>query len=116
MSAGAPDERLDVVRPFVMTGGRTRVDNPTLRIETLVQTDTAHAGGGASFEQARIVEMCVEPKSVAEIAVELGVPLGVAMVLVGDLVAADRLLVHHSDPIEIELDALTRMIERVRAL
>ena len=43
-------------------------------------------------------------------------PLGVAMVLVGDLVDDGCLETTHSDPVEIELSALTRMIERVRAL
>ena len=37
----------DLVRPFVMTGGRTRAAD-TLRVETLVQT-TANAGD-AAFE------------------------------------------------------------------
>ena len=54
--------------------------------------------------------------SIAEIAAELGVPLGVAMVLVGDLVDDGCLETTYSDPVEIELSALTRMIERVRAL
>jgi hypothetical protein len=53
---------------------------------------------------------------VGEVAGKLDVPLGVAMVLVDDLVADDRLVVHHSDPVDIELSVLTRMIDRVRAL
>jgi len=99
-----------------MTGGRTRVDNPTLRIETIVETDPSQTSVQASFEQARIVEMSREPISVAEIAAATQLPLGVAMVLVGDLIADDVLMLHHSDPVEIELDALTRMIERVRTI
>jgi len=54
--------------------------------------------------------------SIAEIAAQLGMPLGVAMVLVGDLVAQERLEVWHNNPVEIELSTLTRMIDRVRAL
>ena len=72
--------------------------------------------GHLNFEHARIVEHCLEPVSIAEIAAQLEMPLGVAMVLVGDLVAQERLEVSHSDPIEIELSTLTRMIDRVRAL
>jgi hypothetical protein len=37
-------------------------------------------------------------------------------VLVGDLVDEGCLETTYSDPVEIELSALTRMIERVRAL
>lgn len=112
-SASGP---LDVVRPFVMTGGRTRVDNPTLQVETIVETDPSGSINGVAFEQASILELCAEPISVAEISATLRVPLGVAIVLVADLVADDHLLQHHSDPVEIELDALTRMIDRVRAI
>ena len=62
------------------------------------------------------MDYCYEPISIAEVAAELGVPLGVAMVLVGDLVDEGCLETTYSDPVEIELSALTRMIERVRAL
>ena len=42
--------------------------------------------------------------------------LGVVAVIAGDLIAAGLLDVHHTDPVEIELDMLTKMIERVRAI
>jgi hypothetical protein len=112
----------DFVRPFVITGGRTRANDASLRMETLVHTPLSGFGGpgagraGLTFEHARIVELCREPSSVAEVAAELGVPLGVATVLVADLVSQDRLAVYDSDPVEIELSALTRMIDRVRSL
>ena len=106
----------DFVRPFVMTGGRTRAADATLRMETMVQTVADVRGGHLTFEHARIVEACLEPLSIAEVAAELGTALGVTMVLVGDLVAQDYLEVSVVDPVEIELSTLTRMIDRVRAL
>ncbi len=107
---GAPD----FVRPFVITGGRTRAADTSLRLETMVQSvDSAR---GLNFEHARIVESCYEPCSIAELAAELEMPLGVVIVLVGDLVEAGRLETTYSDPVELELSALTRMIERVRSL
>jgi len=105
----------DFVRPFVLTGGRTRSRDASLRMETMVQTVT-DAPGSLTFEHARIVDYCWEPRSVAEVAAAILAPLGVAIVLVGDLVEAGCLETTYSDPVEIELDALTRMIERVRAL
>jgi hypothetical protein len=99
----------------VVTGGRTRVTDSTLRMETMVQT-AGDEVEGAAFEAARILELCRTPLSVAEIAGRLELPLGVAMVLVGDLAETGRLVVHHSDPVDIELSVLTRMIERVRSL
>jgi len=103
----------DLVRPFVMTGGRTRAAN-SLRIETLVQT--SEKAGEAAFEGGRILQLCRTPHSIAEVSAKLELPLGVARVLVGDLVAEDRLVVHHNDPVDIELSVLTRMIDRVRSL
>jgi hypothetical protein len=106
----------DFVRPFVMTGGRTRASDTTLRMETMVQTIADVRGGHLTFEHARIVEACREPQSIAEVAAELGTMLGVTMVLVSDLVAQDYLELSHHDPVEIELSTITRMIDRVRAL
>ena len=105
----------DFVRPFVMTGGRTRAADSSLKMETMVQT-VGKPRDDLNFEKARIVDYCYEPISIAEIAAELGVPLGVAIVIVGDLVDEGCLETTYSDPVEIELSALTRMIERVRAL
>jgi hypothetical protein len=111
-----PRTRADaLVRPFVMTGGRTQASDASLRMETIVHA-AADVPGTGTFESARIVELCAQPHSVAEIAAKVPLPLGVAMVLVGDLVAQRRLVVHHTDPIDIELSALTRMINRVRTL
>jgi Protein of unknown function (DUF742) len=105
----------DFVRPFVITGGRTRAADSSLKIETMVQT-VGRPRDDLNFEKARIVDFCYEPVSIAEIAAELNVPLGVAIVIVGDLVDDRCLETSNSDPVEIELSALTRMIERVRAL
>ena len=105
----------DFVRPFVITGGRTRAVDSSLKMETMVQT-VGKPRDDLSFEKARIVDCAYEPISIAEIASELGVPLAVAVVLVDDLVENGCLETTYSDPVEIELSTLTRMIERVRAL
>ena len=96
-----------------MTGGRTRAAD-TLRVETLVQT-SANAGD-AAFE-ARAHHSAVPNPALDRRGVgQARLPLGVGRVLVGDLVAEDRLIVHHNDPVDIELSVLTRMIDRVRSL
>ena len=77
---------------------------------------TSATAGEAAFEAGRIIQLCRTPHSIAEISAKLELPLGVARVLVGDLVAEDRLIVHHNDPVDIELSVLTRMIDRVRSL
>jgi Protein of unknown function (DUF742) len=104
------------VRPFIMTGGRTRAERRDLRVETLLQATGRDLPDHLAPEQAAILRSCINPTSVAEVAAGLGLVLGVVTVLAGDLIADGLLEVHQTDPVEIELDALTRMLERVRSL
>jgi hypothetical protein len=103
------------VRPFIMTGGRTRAERRDLRVETLLQT-VGTIPADLPPEQVQILEACQAPSSVAEVAAGLHLVLGVVTVIAGDLIGAGLLQVHQTDPVEIELDALTRMLERVRSL
>ncbi|MET0191291.1 MAG: DUF742 domain-containing protein [Pseudonocardia sediminis] len=80
------------VRPYVVTGGRTRA-RMELRIETLV-TATAGPGHADVGERRSVLELCSRPRSVSEVAALTKVPLGVARVLIGDLAGEGRLRVH----------------------
>ena len=74
------------VRSYVLTGGRTRSD-VDLPIETLVKV-TPHGVSATprlALERKKIVSLCDTPISIAEVSAHLGVPLGVARVLVGDM-------------------------------
>ena len=104
------------VRPFIMTGGRTRAERRDLRVETLLQSSSTEIPETLNTEQVEILQACAQPISVAEVAVKLGLVLGVVTVLAGDLITEGLLEVHQTDPVEIELDALTRMLERVKNL
>jgi hypothetical protein len=106
----------DFVRPFIMTGGRTRADRRDLRVETMLQAAVDEIPPGLPAAQEEKLRLCVEPLSVAEVAAKLDLVIGVVPVIAGDLIAAGLLDVHHTDPVEIELDLLTKMIERVRAI
>lgn len=78
-----------LVRPYARTGGRTRpVRN--FEIEALVVTrlkgiDTASLPL-LSPEHASVIELCRDTASVAEIAAGLGTPIGVARVIIADMV------------------------------
>jgi hypothetical protein len=92
-----PDHELGpVVRPYALTGGRTRPVLSSLRVETLVSTPSlgVAAQGMLAFERQRIVGLCRGLLSVAEVAAKLGLPLGVVRVLIGDLAAEGLLVVH----------------------
>lgn len=111
----------DLVRPFIMTRGRTRADSRNLRVETMLQASMAalpdeDSRGALVPEQMQLLTVCKEPLSVAEIAVRLQIVVGVVTIVAGDLIEAGLLDVHHTDPVEIELDMLTKMIQRVRAI
>ena len=104
------------VRPFIMTGGRTRAERRDLRVETMLQSTVDVIPMDLPSEQEELLRLCQEPQSVAEVAAKLHLVVGVVPVIAGDLIAAGLLDVHHTDPVEIELDMLTKMIERVRAI
>lgn len=83
------------VRPYVLTGGRTRAPME-LRIETLVSTIPGAGAGAGGYvgERGSVLELCHRPRSVSEVAALTRVPLGVARVLIGDLATEGWLRVH----------------------
>lgn len=78
-----------MVRPYSLTSGRTR---PAIEValEALIQAlpanDDRHAELGNI--EASILALSQQSPSVAEIAARVGVPIGVARVIVADLVEA----------------------------
>ncbi|MFC7310803.1 DUF742 domain-containing protein [Streptomyces monticola] len=83
-----------LVRPYAMTGGRTR-PRYQLAIEALVHTTAEpHQLQGQLPEHQRICNLCREIKSVAEISALLSIPLGVARILVADLAEAGLVAIH----------------------
>ncbi|HEY4019889.1 MAG TPA: DUF742 domain-containing protein [Pseudonocardiaceae bacterium] len=102
------------VRPFIVTGGRTRPLHDGLRIETLVVATTTAVRAQLHFEQRQIVQWCRTPISLAEVAALIGVPLGVARVLVADLYTDN--LVELKEPQQVPEHVLERIRDLVRAL
>ncbi|MET8503611.1 DUF742 domain-containing protein [Streptomyces sp. NPDC004787] len=92
--SGASGGNNPLVRPYAMTGGRTR-PRYQLAIEALVSTtaDPARLQGQLP-EHQRICRLCFEIKSVAEISALLSIPLGVARILVADLAEAGLVAIH----------------------
>ena len=85
----------NLVRPYALTAGRTdsRVSLPLeAPIETLASAKAPRWPG--NDVRGRILTLCADSPSVAEIAAVLSLPLGVARVLIGDLVTQGYLRVH----------------------
>lgn len=75
----------DFIRPFLVTAGRTRTNLAYLNMETMVKT-TGVDPARLRFEASQVIGLCRGPLSVAEISAHLKIPLGIAKVLVGDLI------------------------------
>jgi len=89
------EDEPNLVRPYTLTAGRTdsRVNLPLeAPVETLSSAKPPR--WPRNDVRGQILTMCVDSPSVAEIAARLSLPLGVARVLVGDLVTQGYLRVH----------------------
>ncbi|HEX3786006.1 MAG TPA: DUF742 domain-containing protein [Pseudonocardiaceae bacterium] len=108
------DDDDSFVRPFIVTGGRTRPLHDGLRIETLVVSLPEALTAPLHFEQRQIVHRCRTPLSLAEVAALIGVPLGVARVLVADLYTDNFVTLR--EPQAVPEHVLERIRDLVRAL
>lgn len=110
-----------LVRPYILTAGRTdsRVDLPLeAPIETLESEKPPRWPGGDV--RGQILTMCVDHPSVAEVAATLSLPLGVARVLIGDLVTqgylAVRVTLTDSTTTDERRELIGRTLRGLRAL
>lgn len=73
-------------RPYVLTRGRTH-SSYELRLETMVsvRADAVWEGSALGVEYQPVRVLCAKPRSVAEVAALLSIPIGVARVLLSDL-------------------------------
>jgi len=107
------------VRPYAVTGGRVR-SGSDLPLETLVErTDKGEANRSTlAFERRRIVNLCDNPLSIAEISAHLEVHLGVARVLVGDMRVEGLLDLYQPRPSvdRPDVQLLERVLDGLHAL
>jgi hypothetical protein len=99
-------------RPYTLTGGRTRprIELPIeVTVETLSNRELDWAPGDV---RTVIVQLCYDRPSLAEISSYAGLPIGVARVLVGDLVESGHLRVHATLTDHLTVSDRRRLIER----
>ncbi len=117
--APQPRPSARVVRPYVLTQGRTRAPDATFALEAQVRAVVAadRVDRSATPEARRIVEVCQTPRSIAELAAYLALPLGVTRVLVGDLVSVGLVAVDVGAPgASQDVALLERLLDGIRAL
>ena len=120
MTAPGDEPTGALVRPYAVTGGRTR-PRVEIAIEALVETTQRgrSAGGregvtGGGREQNYIVTLCDgRLQSLAEISARMQLPLGVARVLVADMAAEGLVAVYEPTSLDGNDAVGTELLERV---
>ncbi|SFR29048.1 Protein of unknown function [Lentzea waywayandensis] len=109
-----------LVRPYTRTGGRTRPDYD-LAIEALISTSEKGLERDAAVlpEHRSICGLCVDTRSVAEVAALLRLPLGVVRVLIGDMASMGLVLIHQGGLVvgdRPSMEFLERVLSGLRKL
>ncbi|MFJ8082551.1 DUF742 domain-containing protein [Streptomyces sp. NPDC096205] len=114
-----------IVRPYAMTGGRTRPGPTGVRFDLIALVTLDPAAPGAEDDAAlgpehrALVDLCrTETQSVAELAAGTDLPVGVVRVLLGDLLELGRVTVTRPvPPAQLPDERILReVIEGLRAL
>ncbi|MEH0631953.1 MULTISPECIES: DUF742 domain-containing protein [Streptomyces] len=113
-----------LVRPYAMTGGRTKSGPSGSRFDliALVTLDVDAPGADDDLlgpEHRALVELCrTETQSVAELAADTDLPVGVVRVLLGDLLELRRVTVSRPvPPAQLPDERILReVIEGLKAL
>jgi hypothetical protein len=111
-----------LVRPYALTGGRTRPTNVDLAIEALVRAHPEGWPHPLSRHEQLLVDHAAQPLSVAELAAHCSLPIGVVRVLAGDLVFNGPLVVvahglgHGDAPAATDINLLERVLNGLRTL
>jgi hypothetical protein len=116
---GAADESSALVRPYAVTGGRTK-PRYQLQIEAMVAASHYEARDLSvlSPECQAILGFCRDWRSVAEISAVLRMPLGVARVLIADMAMEGLVRVHQIDHAQgrPDINLLERVLSGLRKL
>lgn len=112
VSGGGEAGRL--VRPFTLTGGRTR---PSRADFTLITTVTAvdpppERAARPQPEHTRILRLCARPLAVAELAAHLDLPVSVVVIMLCDLLEAGLITARPPRPVTGTPDL--DLLEKVR--
>ncbi|WP_436499000.1 DUF742 domain-containing protein [Actinokineospora sp. HUAS TT18] len=110
------DDAGPLVRAYAVTGGRTKTAGPPLDLITLVVA-TGLQYPQLSPEHERVVAVCWEQQSVAEVSAKVGLALGVVRVLIGDLIERNCLMLRsRQTTAEPDLEMMRKVLEGIRRL
>ncbi len=111
------DETGRLIRPYAITGGRTGAETD-IGLEAQIQASSRGSQhlGAYRWEAAKVVELVQSPMALIEIAARLEIPIGVARVLVADLVDDGAVMLHVPEKIQNYTSLLERVLDGVRNL
>jgi hypothetical protein len=89
-----PVDRENPDRLYIVTGGRSQVDESSIDTVSLIVSECDPTPGMQS-EHVKILRMCTSPKAVVEIAAELELPVSVVKILLCDLLDTGRITARH---------------------
>ena len=94
------EEAGPVVRPYALTRGRTRASGETLDLIAIITAVRGVEWDPATLdpEHVAVLRLCRLPASVADLAADLDLPLGVVRILLGDLQERSLVAIHHPIP------------------
>jgi len=111
-----------VVRPYAVTGGRTEpADGEVLDLIAVVVATgrpTAPDADRPSPEHRRILARCAQQVTVADLAADMALPVGVVRVLIADLTVQGAVTVVRQRPTDrrSEKNVLQEILDGLRAL
>ena len=114
-----PESTGRLIRPYAITGGRTGGDvEIDIGLESQIQANTraSHHLGAYRWEAAKLIELVQTPMALIELAARLELPVGVARVLVADLIDDGAVVLHTPVAAQTYGSLLERVLDGVRNL
>jgi hypothetical protein len=108
-----------VVRPYALTGGRTRPAGERFDLLALVCAvpGTGRDTYGLEPEQVIVLCACPVPTPVADLAADLDLPLGVIAILISDLRERGLVTIHRAPPAGVsDVSVLEEVADGLRRL
>lgn len=117
LDADDGDDTGRLIRPYAITGGRTGGETQ-IDLESQIQANTraSHHLGAYRWEAAKVIELVQTPMALIELAARLEIPVGVARVLVADLIADGAVVLHTPVTTQNFGSLLERVLDGVRNL
>ena len=114
-----PEDTGRLIRPYAITGGRTGNDvEIEIGLESQIQANTRASQhlGAYRWEAAKLIELVQSPMALIELAARLELPVGVARVLVADLINDGAVVLHTPVAAQTYGSLLERVLDGVRNL